>query len=75
MVMSLAAFEFCLHLACIGRPRSLELQVEDSKNHYMRLNNLTVASLSNNLTVASLSKAKLNISLVKIRMYDQTIIK
>ena len=25
---ALAAFKFCLHLACIGRPRSLELQVE-----------------------------------------------
>ena len=24
---ALAAFKFCLHLACIGRPRSLELQV------------------------------------------------
>lgn len=34
----------------------------------MRLNNLTVASLSNNLTVASLSKAKFNICLVKIKL-------
>lgn len=28
---ALAAFKFCLHLACIGRPRSLELQVEGLK--------------------------------------------
>ena len=28
---ALAAFKFCLHLACIGRPRSLELQVEALK--------------------------------------------
>ena len=28
---ALAAFKFCLHLASIGRPRSLELQVEGLK--------------------------------------------
>ena len=28
---ALAAFKFCLHLACIGRPRSLEPQVEGLK--------------------------------------------
>lgn len=28
---ALAAFKFCLHLACIGRPRSLELQLEGLK--------------------------------------------
>ena len=26
---ALAAFKFCLHLACIGRPRSIELKVEE----------------------------------------------
>ena len=28
---ALAAFKFCLHLACIGRPRSLELKAEGLK--------------------------------------------
>jgi integrase len=28
---ALAAFKFCLHLACIGRPRSIELKVKNEK--------------------------------------------